>query len=1022
MSPLRIWSALLFATLALLFVASNHNRIQPAVLLAKPNRNTLELADLKIVTSFRKKELSVKVTLEGIRSNPPSDGEAVVLDSQGKEVKRFALSVTTDNAGRHVLKATQPWQDLPLWDFQKPNLYTLRITVKTDSDTAQIDEVFGFRELWTEGKRILLNGIPLKLRAVPYSSLSDPNEAIAKGYNLIIRPETGSAESLESWLRKADRAGVLVSVSLPEFNPKATSTENEPSDWLMQTRESLSRVANHPSVCFLELPLFKPPPNSRNPLLLGNRKADASAEISMAYQRLQAIASSQLIYIPEGGAVGDICAFSLDPMPLPLQEREDFLNEWFSKGDMPLIVVPPRSLHSTPLFRGRLNYPDNLSTEPFVTEYAAAQLGNEAYLQEPEAYRKGYTERFLSDQQYQTDQNPDASLENPTFAKVYMATLSTLWKAWRLQGISGGGLSVASNVPQLTSATAAYIAGPKDAPTAKTHSYHVDSTIEKQMVLFNDTRQTQNYRFQWEARLSTKTLKIGKGTGELAPGEMRSFQIRFVTPFFNNGKVNGEIRLNALIGTTKHEEKFAYRVFSRRYRSGRFKPIAVFDPLAKSSDLLPLMEYSARNWSGQMNVPILLIGRGALTSGRSLPGNLEAYVRRGGRVVIFGQQSEWYSKTLGLRIAPYLTRQVFPLVNGHAYLGELDRQDFENWRGPSLLIKELTQDQEIEAARLYGARAGSRGTVASVPMEKPHYGSMRPLLETEFDLAYAPLLEMEYGKGRIILCTLDLEDHAVTDPAAERAFFRLIDYALKSYIPPKSQRTLYFGGSTDAEHLNSMGVIFETVGTSEATTQSLSGTNAADVVILGRDGNISPETMARFLAKGGRLLFLPRDERNGTGYQPKLKTTTLPAIPTVPTWNVCRGLSVSDLRRRANVEAAVLTEIPPIRSGTAVAKTYIGADGQLGLLKLGKGAAVFCQIAPNTLDTDQKTYLRLTRWRQTRAVSQLLANLGVGFKQDEACLKAIQSGSATNSLNLYHPDYRSDYPLGDSPYRYYFWR
>jgi hypothetical protein len=35
------------------------------------------------------------------------------------------------------------------------------------------------------------------------------------------------------------------------------------------------------------------------------------------------------------------------------------------------------------------------------------------------------------------------------------------------------------------------------------------------------------------------------------------------------------------------------------------------------------------------------------------------------------------------------------------------------------------------------------------------------------------------------------------------------------------------------------------------------------------------------------------------------------------------------------------------------------------------------------LPADEKTYFRFTRWRQTRALSQVLANLGASFTADE---------------------------------------
>jgi hypothetical protein len=59
---------------------------------------------------------------------------------------------------------------------------------------------------------------------------------------------------------------------------------------------------------------------------------------------------------------------------------------------------------------------------------------------------------------------------------------------------------------------------------------------------------------------------------------------------------------------------------------------------------------------------------------------------------------------------------------------------------------------------------------------------------------------------------------------------------------------------------------------------------------------------------------------------------------------------------------------------------------RLGLLArrpVGKGVMVWSQIDPTILPADEKTYFRFTRWRQTRALSQVLANLGATFTGDE---------------------------------------
>ena len=132
----------------------------------------------------------------------------------------------------------------------------------------------------------------------------------------------------------------------------------------------------------------------------------------------------------------------------------------------------------------------------------------------------------------------------------------------------------------------------------------------------------------------------------------------------------------------------------------------------------------------------------------------------------------------------------------------------------------------------------------------------------------------------------------------------------------------------------------------------------------------------------------------------------------------------------------------------------IGADGLLGRKIVGKGVAIFCQVDPDCFHADEKTYFRYTRWRSTRAVAQLLANLGASFAVDGGIFqprKTVRSPDRmwtgpngdrsghdceppvpSRLLNLpptampggaelgyYHPDYRTDFPMGDNPYRYY---
>ncbi len=87
--------------------------------------------------------------------------------------------------------------------------------------------------------------------------------------------------------------------------------------------------------------------------------------------------------------------------------------------------------------------------------------------------------------------------------------------------------------------------------------------------------------------------------------------------------------------------------------------------------------------------------------------------------------------------------------------------------------------------------------------------------------------------------------------------------------------------------------------------------------------------------------------------------------------------------------------------------------------------AIFCQVDPDAFHADEKTYFRYTRWRSTRAVAQLLANLGGTFPVDSRVfhppVSLGQKPQEAGAPAYYCPDYRTDFPMGDNPYRYYRW-
>ncbi len=207
--------------------------------------------------------------------------------------------------------------------------------------------------------------------------------------------------------------------------------------------------------------------------------------------------------------------------------------------------------------------------------------------------------------------------------------------------------------------------------------------------------------------------------------------------------------------------------------------------------------------------------------------------------------------------------------------------------------------------------------------------------------------------------------------------------------------------------------------------------------------------LSAYLEQGGKAFFLPRSQADGwLGVTLKPAAASFAGSLSAPEWPEARGLSASDLRWRCYLDT------PP---WLLSAGAEIGADGLIGRKAVGKGVAVFCQVDPDCFHADEKTYFRYTRWRATRAVAQLLANLGASFAVDNRIFhpldtRAVNRDDAwqmapngdrsgpqatgppvglnmsanphregSDTLSYYCPDYRTDFPMGDNPYRYYRW-
>ncbi|MGA2034799.1 MAG: sugar-binding domain-containing protein [Thermoguttaceae bacterium] len=956
------------------------------------------VTDVFVRPSTRKKDVALDVELAGVEQTGRVQFVAEMLDMHGSVEKSFTADAAVEAKETQTLTLSWPWPSARLWDVGQPNLYTLRLKVKGAGLDDEYNQEFGFREFWAEGRKFFLNGAEIRLRQGCFYWGERPQ--VGENFWEFGRPTVdarGDAADSRPDLDDADHKGYLAAEYILNANKYMVDSSHK-LIWEQNRQRALERAAvwmrhyrNHPSlVMWIAGMNFFGSAIDQDPRNLGRHGWDQSND---RWQRILAAGKemfeglkkrdpTRVYYSHAGAYTGDVYTMNCYLDLIPLQEREDWLSQWSNSGEMPISMVEFGTPMDCTFRRGRDGFSSNITSEPLLTEFSAIYFGKDAYASEEPKYRQLLHDLFRSGMLYNSSENRLDDYAN--MHKIQQLFRSNTWRSWRTAGLPGGLRTwswMQDALKENNGQTLAWIAGPVGEYTAKDHHFRSGEKIEKQIVVINDTRQPQHFTAAWTAAVGGK--EVGRGTehGSLAVSETRLIPIQVIAPAAEaGGRADGRITLTAAIGEATHRDTFAFRVFGED-RPGEGE-IAVIDPDGTAKKMLANLGYAARAWNGAA-APLVVIGRNALKEDPTTAARLEAFVRAGGRAVICAQEPQWMERALQWRICPQVSRRVFPMNS--PVTRRIDADDLRDWTGSSTLIEAYPKYlgnylKGNEGDQPYaGWHWGNRGAVASAAIEKPHRSGWRPMLECEFDLAYTPLMELDYGKGRLIVCTLDLEDHVVADPAAQRMAGQIIDYALHCPLSARVSKVAYLGGAAGAAWLDRVGVSYQRSAVLDA---------GAGLLLIGPDADIDTAALSACLEEGGKVFFLPRSRADGgLGATLKPATADFAGSPAVPEWPEAKGLSASDLRWRTHLDIA-----PWIVSAGA----EIGADGLIGRKVIGKGVAVFCQVDPDRFHADEKTCFRYTRWRSTRAVAQLLANLGAAFPADSRIFHPLD----TWALNL----------------------
>lgn len=760
-------------------------------------------------TSVRRKSIALHAEVDAAKPVNGAVLTAGIFGADGKKVLELRQDGVSLKPGVSDIVLTSKWENPILWELDRGYVYTAKLTL-ADSTGKVIDRhefPFGFREIWTEGRNLMLNGHVARFR-VEWSSFG-LNENSVSFFKLLGRNMIYFQSNPSGWWRNntasevfnfpqetislCDREGIAVLLPVPTVNFVRERLLNDPAlveQYRTECDLFMRRYRNHPSILAwcLSMNSFNPR-DAIHPETMGKRSnyRHVQAEaLEKAADIVKEFDPTRLAYSHADGNLTDIAAANCYPNFAPLQEAEDWPELWAKQGDMPWWACEFAAVYDGSYFKGK---------SFLLTEFAAIMLGPEAYRLESGRQLEETVKLGLNNRGHGQDMRHVAQYA-PLYYEVQKRYVEAIDRAWRTWGVLGwhyfnfhlgygdppetksykpfSRYSVmsapvtqrpewaspqfdyyAKNMQQLL----AYVAGAPD-HTDKTHGYYSGEAVKKQFAAVWDGPGDVTLNAKWKL-LDAAGKTAAEGT--LAPLTLKPGDIRFIPFEFRAPAVGerSEYRLTLDVEGWREpvRDTIDLQVFPAR------KPLSIanvrlYDPMKLSGWVTELIPGAKPIAAGEKPAPdeILVFGRESLKIGDKLPFTAED-IRNGLRVVFLEQKPEVW-ESMGFHNYEPSSRQVFPAYAGLAF----NAADLSYWRGKSTLLPEFKPPRAYDVP--VAPKASNRNTVATSVMEIPAAAGFLPLLACEFDMAYSPLLAFLDGRGAVYYSSLDFTGRAGTDPAA----------------------------------------------------------------------------------------------------------------------------------------------------------------------------------------------------------------------------------------------------------------
>jgi hypothetical protein len=1012
------------------------------------------ISNLRVETSVRNWQITLNTALVGVGPQATCALHAQVRDGTVvvKEFTSRPFSGADLKDGR--ISVIEDWHPERLWDIHTPqNKYDVTLSL-VDGARNLLDQAlperFGFRELWIAGRDFYLNGTRVYLSFTPtqpgwdYEGCREALERHrAVGINFVAAGgfgcQPGSHVGFEGILRAADDVGTLVALTQPHMGHyEWDAPDADQTNGYARHAEFYTRVAgNHPSVVFYATShnacgyVGDMDPDQIDGLV--DRSARSRGRNVENALRAEAVVKrfdpTRILYHHASGNLSSIHTSNFYANWAPIQEMCDWFEHWATVGVKPLhlneygVPYPWDWSMYRGWYKGKREFGRALVPwEYCLAEWKAQFCGASAYqIGEPEAANLRWEAQKFRNGELWHHWDLPYTLHHalPEREGVYSMYFTDNWRAFRTHGLSVNDPSdflnhtpeavLRNNRPLL-----AYIGGKLAAFTSKDHNFLPGETVEKQLIIINNSRVTVTADCAWsfvlpDAVNGTRTITLPTGQQERMP-------LAFALPA---DLAAGQYPIKATVkfsnGETQ-EDTFAIDVLPAPQPVQSASRIALFDPKGETAAMLKGLGVAFEAVDAGSDLApygVLVVGKKAVTVDAPAPDIRR--VRGGLRVVIFEQTGDVLEKRFGFRIAEYGLRWVFERVPDHPILAGLGDAHLWNWRGdatnlPARGTYELTYHSpmakwcDITVTRRW--LCGGRGSVASVLIEKPAAGDFLPILDGGYALQYASLMEYREGTGMVLFCQTDVTGRTEADPAAEALVRNIVRYA-STWQPAPRRTVVYAGEEAGRKHLEAAGL----------SPAAYAGNLSADQVLVlgpgaGQQLAANAAAVKNWVRAGGNVLSL--------GLTGEEASTLLPtAVATTPAEHIAAhfdafgaasplaGISPADVHNRDPRQL-------PLVSGAA---TVIG-NGVLG--KTEGTNVVFCQLPPWQLDySGERMNIKRTFRKVSYATTRLLANMGaVGQTKLLAHVSQPVGEGEQRWLDGLYLDVPEEW---DYPYRFFRW-